>query len=266
MNFTTLSGFSIGLFLIYYATSHGVSHSEIFINEHAIVLVFGGTLATVLLCFPFRQILGMIWVFFETLIGRSQEKNIETVNEIVNISKSTYDGKRISEILPGIKNEFLRESLELLDQGTLSAEELEAVLEKRIDQQDEHYRKMGSTFKVLGKFPPAFGLIGATVGMIALLQGLGKPDAFKNLGPAMATALVATFYGLIVANIFIIPIGENIMSASEDNLTMRRIVIDGVMLIQAKKHPILVEEFLLSYLTPGIRNKARKSEEIKKAA
>src|SRR5438309_2269102 len=77
---------------------------------------------------------------------------------------------------------------------------------------------------------------GTTVGMITLLQGLGEPNAFDRLGPSMSVALVATFYGLIIANVVLIPIGENLAQSSEEDLIMRRIVVDGVRLLKAQKH------------------------------
>jgi chemotaxis protein MotA len=127
-----------------------------------------------------------------------------------------------------------------------------------VELQNEKYKREGFTFKIIGKFPPAFGLVGTTLGMIVLLQGLGSPDAFDRIGPAMSIALVATFYGLIFANVFLIPIGENLTRASEDDLLMRRIVVDGVRLLKEQKHPLLVEEYLKSYLAPSERRKMKK--------
>jgi len=109
--------------------------------------------------------------------------------------------------------------------------------------------------KIIGKFPPAFGLVGTTLGMITLLQGLGSTDAFQKIGPSMSVALVATFYGLVLANFFIIPVGENLYNAAEDDLTIREIIAHGVMLIREKEHPLIVAEYLKSYLSPEQRNR-----------
>src|SRR5690606_16760333 len=97
------------------------------------------------------------------------------------------------------------------------------------------------------------------MGMIGLLQGLGEPNAFERLGPSMSVALVATFYGLVYANFVLIPIGENLALASEEDLLMRRIVAEGIRLIKEEKHPLLVEEYLKSYLAPKERNRIKKS-------
>ncbi len=140
----------------------------------------------------------------------------------------------------------------------LSYEELEEVLTKRIDLVNERYRRDSIVFKTIGRFPPAFGLIGTTIGMVALLHGLGSPGAFESLGPAMAFALVSTFYGLIMANSVLIPIGENLLQNSDNDLLMRRLVVDGILLLKSGKHPVLIHEFLISYIPPRERPKVKK--------
>lgn len=259
MNISTPIGFIFGLVVVYLAATHGVKNANIFLSQHAAIIVIGGTLAASLICLPMSHLFNLVKIFFRTLIGKGKDMQVSTINEIVKLSVTVNEGRPIGGELQTIKNPFLRESLELLVNGGLSDEELEEVLEKRVELQNEKYKREGFTFKIIGKFPPAFGLVGTTLGMIVLLQSLGSPDAFEKIGPAMSIALVATFYGLIMANVFLIPIGENLTRASEDDLLMRRIVVDGVRLIKEQKHPLLVEEYLKSYLTPGERNKMKKS-------
>ncbi len=259
MNLSAPLGFLIGLSVVYFAITQGMKNIAVFMDVHAIIIVIGGTLAAAMVCIPFSQLFNMVRLFFRTVTGAQKEEVLNCINEIVEISRRCNEGAPLKDLIGSTKNPFLKESLELLSQGGLSQDEFEDVLEMRVEQQNERYKRQGSTFKIIGKFPPAFGLIGATLGMIALLQGLGEPDAFNRLGPAMSVALVATFYGLIVANVFIIPIGENLMHASEDDLVMRHVVMDGVKLIRDSKHPLLVEEYLKSYLTPKDRNGMKKA-------
>jgi chemotaxis protein MotA len=259
MNLSAPLGFLIGLSVVYFAITEGMKNIAVFMDVQAIIIVIGGTLAAAMVCIPFSQLCNMVRLFFRTVTGAQKEEVLNCINEIVEISRRRNEGVPLKDLIGSTKNPFLKESLDLLSQGGLSQDEFEDVLEKRVEQQNERYKRQGSTFKIIGKFPPAFGLIGATLGMIALLQGLGEPDAFNRLGPAMSVALVATFYGLIVANVFIIPIGENLMHASEDDLVMRNVVMDGVKLIRDSKHPLLVEEYLKSYLTPKDRNGMKKA-------
>lgn len=259
MNISTPLGFICGFAVIYFSATQGIKNAEVFVSVHAAVIVIGGTAAASLICFPISHFFNLIKIFFRTLLGKGRLVQINTINEIVRLSDSQNQGHPVANELASIKNPFLKESLDLMVQGGLSDEELEEVLEKRVELQNEKYKREGFTFKIIGKFPPAFGLVGTTLGMIVLLQGLGSPDAFERIGPAMSIALVATFYGLIFANVFLIPMGENLTRASEDDLLMRRIVVDGVRLLKEQKHPLLVAEYLKSYLAPAERTKMKKA-------
>ncbi len=89
--------------------------------------------------------------------------------------------------------------------------------------------------------------------MISLLQQLGGKDSQKLLGPAMAVGLVATFYGIVLANMVFIPVAENLTMINKQDETIREIVIDGLRLIRKKEHPKVIEETLKSYLLPHER-------------
>lgn len=259
MSLSAPLGFIVGIYVVYYAVTTGLENSEVFLDPHAAMIVLGGTLAAAMICLPLGSLLNVFKVFLLTITGTRKQQLISTINEVVKIAKAHHDGQSVESLLGTIKNPFFKESLELATSGGLTEEQLQEVLEMRVEQQNEMYKKEGQTYKVIGKFPPAFGLVGATLGMIALLQGLGAPDAFSRLGPSMSVALVATFYGLILANVFIIPVGENLSNAADDDLSIRKIIAHGVLLIKNKEHPIVVGEYLKSYVSPKHRNKMNKS-------
>ena len=85
------------------------------------------------------------------------------------------------------------------------------------------------------------------------MEGLGGADAFKTIGPAMAVAMVATFYGIAFANFVLIPIGENLSKSSREDMVARRMVLDGIKMIRAKVHHLVIQEELKSYLLPKER-------------
>ncbi len=255
MNLSTPFGILMGIGIILMAISAEVSNSKIFFNIHSLAIVIGGTLATGLISFSFGQIRDIALVLVRQFLGQRTKIRIETINDIIQLSESVKNGESLESKVEQMKPGFLKESLELYLEGSMSKEELGEVLEKRIEVQNDRYHREGQTFKVIGKFPPAFGLIGATLGMIGLLQGLGSEDAFTKLGPAMSVALTATFWGLVVANLVLLPLGENLTLAAEEDLIIREIAVDGVMLLREKKHPLLVKEYLLSYLPPKERDK-----------
>lgn len=257
MNISAPIGFLIGLGVIAFAVTAGLDNSAVFLDMHAAVIVIGGTLAAAMICLPLSHLFALMRIFFRTITGSQKQEVLYTINEIVEVSEAINGGQTVEDTIPGVKNQFFKESLDLMTTGGLSDKQLREVLAMRVEQQNEMYKKEGATYKLIGKFPPAFGLIGATLGMIALLQGLGAPDAFQRLGPAMSVALVATFYGLILANIFIIPVGENLTHAAEDDLTIRKIIAHGILLIKNNEHPLIVAEYLKSYISPKQRNKMK---------
>ena len=257
MNLSVPVGLLLASLVVVFTVLGEVKNPAVFLSPYAALMVLGGTAAAAIICFPLSYFFSLFAVFFRTFTGKGRKVIMETIGEIVKLSEMMNDGQAIENEVKTVKNLFLRESLELLINGGLSDDELEEVLEKRVELQNERYKRDGQTFKIIGKFPPAFGLIGASMGMIALLQGLGEPNAFERLGPAMAVALVATFYGLILANCFLIPLGENLSLASDEDLLMRRIVTEGVRLLKEQKHPLLVREYLRSYLTVKEREKMK---------
>jgi len=91
------------------------------------------------------------------------------------------------------------------------------------------------------------------MGMIALLQALGDSNAKDQIGPAMAIALVATLYGLVLTNFVFVPIAENLAAQTNEDTVARSIVVEGVMLIQANKPTKYVEEKVKSFLLPKER-------------
>ena len=255
MNLTTPLGLIGGIFIIYWAIHGEISNPSIFLNVHSIGIVIGGTVVTGLICFNFAQLKGIMLILFRQFLGHKSKERLETVSEIIKLSQLIKGGQSLESEVDSIKVPFLKEAIELYLEGGMSKDELGEVLEKRVLIQNERYVREGETFKTIGKFPPAFGLIGATLGMIGLLQGLGGPNGFENLGPAMSVALTATFWGLVLANLILLPLGENVSLAAEEDLIVREIVIEGVILLREKKHPIIVKEYLNSYLPPKDREK-----------
>jgi chemotaxis protein MotA len=257
MNISAPLGFIVGLGVIGFSVTQGLESSKVFLDVHAAVIVIGGTLAAAMICLPLPHLFSLFRIFLRTVTGSQKAEILHTINEVVSVSQAVASGQSVSDQSATVKNPFFRESLELMDKGGLTDDQLQEVLAMRVEQQNEMYKKEGATYKIIGKFPPAFGLVGATLGMIVLLQGLGAPDAFQRLGPAMSIALVATFYGLIIANVFIIPVGENLTHAADDDLAIRKIIAHGVLLIKNKEHPLIVSEYLKSYISPKQRNKMK---------
>jgi chemotaxis protein MotA len=263
MNFSTMIGVISALLVLAISIITSSKSAQIFLDPHGILIVLGGTAAAGLMCFPVKYYFQITKVLFNKFFGNYGIRHEIVINEIVDLARGIRENPEYLKVKSkSLKTHFLVDAIQLIVQGGIPDAELDEILVKRAATHSKRYEYDVGVFRTLAKFPPAFGLLGTTLGMIALLQNLGGKDAQKMLGPSMAIGLVATFYGLTLANLIFIPISENLAVINRDDETLRMIVIDGLRLIRRKEHPKIVEEHLKSYLLPHERaniNKAKAS-------
>ena len=259
MNFGTLIGFLVASTVFVGSVIMSFRNVGVIFDAHAGLLVLGGTTAVSLVCFPINQITALLRVFFKRILGRNKRDYEGIIKELVILSEARRKGvKQFEATIPKVQDAFLRDAAGMLfwAQSEISGEELRDLLETRINTHYTLYMNEVKIFKTLSKFPPAFGLMGTTMGMIALLQSLGGADAKNMIGPSMAIALVATLYGLVLTNFVFIPIAENLAKQTQEDLIARSIVVEGMMLIHADKPTRYVEEKVKSFLLPSQRSAA----------
>ena len=260
MNFSTLIGFLASMAVFVGALVTSTQNFNIFGDYHAILIVIGGTIAASCVCFSLPRVFGLIKVFFRRMIGKHKRDYLAIIDQIVTLSSANRKGRASFEAaLKQVQDPFLKDAAKALFwmDSEVALEDLRALLETRAETHYERYLHESDIFRVMSKFPPAFGLLGTTLGMIALLQALGKSDAKNAIGPAMATALVATMYGIVLSNFVFIPIAENLAQQSREDLICRRIVVEGIMCIAADKPTQFVEEKVKSFLLPSERGNER---------
>lgn len=256
MNFGTLIGFVIAFVVFVGTIIMSFQNAMVIIDLHAGLIVIGGTVAVALICFPVGRIAGLMAVFVRRILGKNKRDYMALIAEIVTLSEAHRRGKKTFELAAAsVKDNFLRDAAQVLFwvQAEVSAAELRDLLETRVKTHYKLYMNEAKVFRTLAKFPPAFGLMGTSIGMIALLQSLSSPDAKNMIGPAMAIALVATLYGLVLTNFVFIPIAENLAEQTQEDLMARSIVVEGIMLIEADKPTKYIEEKVKSYLLPKQR-------------
>jgi chemotaxis protein MotA len=256
VNVGTLIGFLVASTVFAASVIMSFRNVGVIVDVHAALIVVGGTVAVALVCFPVRQIVALLKVFFKRLLGRNRRDCDAIIRELVVLSEARRKGVKLFEAaIPNIQDPFLRDAARMLfwAQTEISAEELRDLLDTRIKTHYKLYMNEAKIFRTMAKFPPAFGLMGTTMGMIALLQSLGGADAKNMIGPSMAIALVATLYGLVLTNFVFIPIAENLAKQTQEDLVARSIVVEGMMLIHADKPTRYVEEKVKSFLLPGQR-------------
>jgi chemotaxis protein MotA len=254
MNFSSLLGMVISIGVIYSALSGTSDNLSFFFDYHGMLIVCGGTLSAASVSFSIRDILSLFKVFFLRVLGRSQPNIQEVINQVIEVHKKyTLGSSAINELVPTLKHSFLREAVSLLSTGILNEHELRNTLEQRLKTIEAEYMHDANMLRTIGRFPPAFGLLATTLGMIALLQKIGQPDSQKLIGPAMSIGLIGTLYGIGLANLVFIPIAENLTERAHEEVRVRKLIIEGIMMLKIQANPIALRELLNSYLLPKNR-------------
>lgn len=258
MNFSAFVGILLAATVFFGSILTASGGSKTFLDLHAFLIVGGGTFAASMISFSGIRMWELLMVFLKKVVGKNGTEG-DTIGQIVDLARGyREDDGYLKKMLPSLHHPFLREAIDLMVNGGLSAEELDEILTKRVRMVFHLYEEDAENFKALSKFPPAFGLLGAVFGIISLMQNLGGQDAFQKVGPSMAVALVATLYGIAIANFIFLPLGENIARLGKKEHVVRNMICDGVRNIRAKKHPIMVEESCMSYLLPRERKAKEK--------
>lgn len=215
-----------------------------FLDYHAAIVIFGGSFAATLIRFPLSSIfhgipMGMKYAF--TLRRITQRELVDEIAGLAEIARKNgpiglervetddpFLAKGIRFVADGYDSEFIRDNLERDRDNFLT----------HLDEGQKIYRAIGDC-------APAFGMVGTLIGMVQMFANMTDPS---KLGPYMAVALLATFYGAAVANLFCLPIADKLHVKLLDEEINRTLIIDGVLMMRDSKSPALVREMLLAYL------------------
>ena len=166
----------------------------------------------------------------------------------------------IEDDVAEVPDPFLRKGLQMVVDGT-DPEFVNDVLRAEIDGMAERHRRGYSMFNVAGGFAPTLGILGTVMGLVHVLEKLEDPG---SLGPAIATAFIATLYGVGVANVFLLPVANKLKSLSEEEAGQRELIVEGILALQAGENPRVIGDKLAAYLPPAAaaaREPARNGEE-----
>ncbi len=173
---------------------------------------------------------------FATIIdfaGRARGEGILSLQNVSNEIEDTFFVKGIGLVVDGIEETVIEE-----------------IMATEIDFLEDRHKKGAEMLATMGAMSPAFGMIGTLIGLVIMLQNLADTAA---IGPAMAIALITTFYGALIANVFFIPFSGKLKQRSAQEMLLRRLTMEGVLAISAGNNPRVVEQKLNSYLAPKLR-------------
>lgn len=246
MNKSSVLGFHLAFLVIYLGVLHNSPNPSLFLDPHALILVCGGTLAAALIAFPINK-LGKIFDFlFLRVLFKSRSSDLEVAKDLFFIY---HEQKMSGDVLLVDPNShpFLVEIAVMLNKTKINIQDLNRLLTDRINFIKKAYLADAKILNSLAKFPPAFGLLGASTGMISMMIGLGKGGA-DQIGPAMAVALVATFWGIAVANLILLPLSDHATKVAAEEVHTRTMIKKAIILMLENCSQSLLLEELSGYL------------------
>ncbi|NOX08939.1 MAG: flagellar motor protein PomA [Gammaproteobacteria bacterium] len=223
----------------------------LFINPASVLIVVGGTILVTLIKFPLPHFLSAFKVAMNAFLHKPVDsaKLIEEGLMLANVARK--EGI-LSLERQEVDNPFLSKGIQLCVDGHDSSL-VRGLLNKDINLTIERHELGQAIFKAMGDVAPAMGMIGTLIGLVQMLSNMDDP---KQIGPAMAVALLTTLYGAIIATVFALPVADKLAHRSGEERKNKAIVLDIINGIQDGVSPRVIEEMLKNYL-PG---KQRSSE------
>lgn len=250
MDLASLIGLLLALILVIGGIVVG-GEPGAFINFPSLLVTIGGTFGATIMANPMERIRGVGRVLKRVFINESPDL-IGLVQTLVSFAeKARREGLlALEDDTSELDDEFLRKSIQLVVDGT-DPELVKGILDTEIGLLEERHSASKQMFDIMAELAPAFGMLGTLIGLIQMLRNLSDPDA---LGPGMAVALITTFYGSFMANVFCIPISRKLAVRSSEEVLSRELMVEGVLAIQAGENPRIVEEKLKVFLPPQLRD------------
>ena len=250
MDIATIVGLVLGLGLVLGSIAMGGGGLMPFIDIPSMMITIGGSFASLFINFPLNTVLGMFGVVKKCFLSKlpSNTEVMKQFGELAAVARR--DGLLALEgIIADIDEPLMTRGLEMVVGGT-SKEELESMLETEISYVEERHKMGKKIIDTMAAAAPAFGMIGTLIGLVQMLRTLDDPS---KIGGGMATALLTTLYGAVIANLFCIPLAGKLEARSKEEIRVRELILVGLVSLVEGQPPRTVQERLVAFLSPKER-------------
>jgi len=251
MDISTVIGLVLGLgAMVGMVLLEGGSPGEL-IGIPAAVIVFGATFAASFVQFPLKVVLSLPKMIIQTF-QTYETSAAETIDQLVALAdRARRDGLLTLEETAGQLDQFLKKGIMLVVDGVDSKTVSEIMETEMALTTDRHEAGIG-LLDAMGGYAPTMGILGTVMGLVNVLSELANPE---ELGHLIASAFLATLYGIASANLLWLPLAGKLRGKDDRETLARRMMMAGVLSIQAGESPRLVREKLESFLAPAEREK-----------
>lgn len=268
MNASTLIGIAVAIATLVAAIFSSAPNAIAFINLPGLGIVLGGTAAALFIGYPLSEVrrIGPLL----RLVFRNEKLDTQRdIDELVALAHSwaSSDVHNVERELQKVTNPFLRTGVQLIIDNT-PEEQIVELLQWRIARMRAREQAEAQMFRTMASFAPAFGMLATLIGLVNLMTVLGS-QGMDVIGKQMGIALVATFYGILLANLICKPIAIKLERRTEQRLVLMNMVLQGISMMCERRGPAMVRETLNSFmqnLEDEIREQPPKKERPAKAA
>jgi chemotaxis protein MotA len=245
-------GLFLGIIVLYYSISNTGDGRSTYFDFMSIVIVLGGSLSVAIMTNGFMKTIKLCGLFFKVFKSEKYDHLVVT-KQLVEIARKKYYGDiDYNSLASENHHPFIKDGLRLLH-NKFDAEKIKNIMTNMMLQRQENHLKTIENLEMIAKYPPAFGMMGTIIGLVAVLKQISTPDNMAAIGPAMAVALITTLYGIFLSNYVLQPIADNLAIRSQNDIKLRQLILGGTILIGDGNDPIYIRECLLSNLSPNDR-------------
>ena len=216
-----------------------------FLNIPALILITGGTAGATMASTNFRAFMTAPKAAIMSFKGSSID-SASSIGLMVELSeKARRNGLlALEEDVAKIDDAYTRKGLQLVVDGS-EPEVIRNILEVDLHIREQADTRAAKVFEGMGVYSPTLGIIGAVLGLMAVMQNLADPS---KLGHGIAAAFVATIYGIGLANLFFLPAASKLKGTIQGQSEAREMVIEGMISIAQGENPRAIESKLQGYL------------------
>ena len=261
----TLIGLLAGITIIVIGILQSGGKLFWFFSFNSILIVLGGTLAATMVNLPLKAVRNIFNILKNVFKGEVYDY-VGIINEIVEkAQKARKDGLLSLEAdLPNMREGFFKNGIELAINERESSR-LRTFLNLEMNNIASRHIAGQELFLYMGTYAPAFGMLGTVLGLIVMMNNFAGgseeisatydvSEKFAQLLSGMGLALITTFYGVFMANMIFLPIGGKLKRKSENEMMLKNIVIEGIISIHAREHPMLIKEKLMTFVPSSQRS------------
>lgn len=222
----------------------------IFIDIPSVLIVFGGTIGCTLIHYPFKEIASALNVGKKTILFKELPIN-DLIGQLMGFAnKARKEGiLALQGAMESVDDDFLRKAIQMAVDGQ-EPSTLRDMLNTEIEYIQMRHDQGAAIFSTLASYAPAMGMIGTLIGLVQMLQNMNDPSA---IGPAMAVALITTFYGAVIANVVCLPMAGKLKGRSASEVLVKTLVIEGMQSILSGENPRIMEQKLHAFIAPKLR-------------